>query len=369
MAAGYLSPYPLARGVSNLTGAGLTLADNIMGFFLDASAGHWEVDSVAHPPVFTDPLPHRFAAAMSEGFDFYSADDSSGLWFDCNLAHLDWLRAQPLPGRDAVRAVASHNGIYRPVQDVRNLVRDEFIHPFTGMHLLMCEERVARTWTEITEVLAALADAVGIPLLLADRTPPEHYARRCVAALLPAPGGQLEPWMLAYELGDAFHDYVDLPGSRILEIGISGRIIAFAAALSAGRAAAFGSAVVPCQALIADAATTEDRTARDAGLRTAPAGGSSTLTGLAPVVVHRGQSRYSALLEDYARVHDADAPLSELLRREDAALRAAGAAALSARVTERYDLVADTGDRTRDDGKILAAPDDAWPGTLLRRRG
>jgi hypothetical protein len=333
-ASGLLSRYRLSRDVTNLTGAGLTLADNVTGAFLRRIRRHWPTDVVAHPSVTTDPLPRRFAADMSAGFDAYQVG-AGWLLFDCNIAHLDWLRARPRP-----RAVATTSGIYRPVANTQNLIRDEFISPFVGMHLAVPAAEVDTTWPLLIDVLTELADAIGVPPLLAWRPPPAHYARTCLAALLPAPSGRLEPWMLAYRLGEPFDRHFARPGTAILEVGISGRVLAFAAGLQQGKAVAFGSEVIPAQLSTPD----------------------STLTGL-PLVDHRpGHDTYRSLVDDYRTAHPWPGSARAALDAEDRRLRASTANLLTDAVTEHYTL------DPAGDTLIVRAPDPTWHGRHLTHR-
>jgi len=358
-ASGLLARHRLSRDVTNLTGAGLALADHVTDAFLRRVRPHWPTDVVAHPAITTDPLPRRFAADTSPEFDAYQVGNAGWLVFDCNIAHLDWLRARHAD-RPGPRAVATTSGIYRPVASTQNLIRDEFISPFVGMHLAVPRRDVPATWRRITTVLTEFADALCVPLLLAWRTPPSYYARSCLAALLPAPSGRLEPWLLAYELGDRFDGYFDDPATALLEIGMSGRVLAFTAALQQGRAVAFGSEVMPTQVFTPASSDQAIRTRPRPGDRALP------LTGLALVDHQPDDGAYRSLVDDYRTARPWPGAARTALDVEDRRLRTTNAALLADAVDRRYALGArpDSADRT----VIAHAPDPAWIGRFLCRR-
>jgi hypothetical protein len=357
-ATGLLARYRLSRDVTNLTGAGLALADHVTSAFLRRVQPHWPTDIVAHPAITTDPLPRAFAMDTSPEFDGYQIGDAGWLVFDCNIAHLDWLRARRAD-RPGPRAVATTSGIYRPVASTQNLIRDEFISPFVGMHLAVPRSDIAATWDRITGVLAEFAAAIGIPLLLAWRTPPAYYARSCLAALLPAPSGWLEPWLLAYELGDRFDRYFHEPATAVLEIGMSGRVLAFTAALQQGRTVAFGSEVMPTQLFTPVSSGEAVRTRPRPVLhdRTLP------LHGLALVDHRPDTGTYRSLVDDYRTTHPWPGTTRTALDTEDRRLRAKNAALLIEAVTRRYTL------RPRPNGPehtlVTHAPDPSWTGQYL----
>ena len=353
-ATGLLARHRLSRDVTNLTGAGLALADHVTGAFLRRVRPHWPTDIVAHPAITTDPLPRRFAADTSPEFDAYQVGDAGWLVFDCNIAHLDWLRARPGP-----RAVATTSGIYRPVASTQNLIRDEFISPFVGMHLAVPKRDVPATWHRISTVLTEFAHALCVPLLLAWRTPPSYYARSCLAALLPAPSGRLEPWLLAYELGDRFDRHFDQPATALLEIGMSGRVLAFTAALQQGRAVAYGREVMPTQVF--------SPVSSDEAIRSRPRPGDRalSLSGLALVDHQPDNGTYHSLVDDYRTARSWPGTARAALDIEDRRLRTANAALLADAVGRRYAL------GSRPDGAdqtvIAHAPDPNWVGRYLYR--
>lgn len=325
IASGFVSRFRLARGVTNLTGAGLDLADRLIGTLLEGARRRWPLEVVAHPPICRDQETWRFARDMSPAFDGYRLGEGEYLWFDTNLAHLDWLRERLRTAPPPV-AVASDDGVYRPVLDVQSLIRDEFIAPSAGVHIATPAEAVAETWQGIMDVVAEVAHAAGVPALLVEREPPAHYARRAVGALLPHPSGGLAPWMLAYELGSAFDDRLGVQGIKILEIGMTSRVLAFAAHLQEGRAAVFPSRLSPLQLAIdlrgsaacpPEAVGLRHQLIRAGSLTGRPPTG----TGLAPVVYHPGHGTYRALLDDYRVEREIPGSLTELLAAEDTRLR------------------------------------------------
>lgn len=378
VAAGLMSRFRLARGVTNLTGAGLDLADRTIGAMTAGAARRWDLELVAHPPLCRSGETWRFAKEMSAAFDCYELAPDEYLWFDTNLAHLDWLRDRadeaPLP-----RAVASADGVYRPVADVRALIRDEFIAPSLGVHIAAPTDSRTEMWRGILDLVSEVARAVGVPGLLVERRTPAHYARRAVAAVLPSPKGLLEPWMLAYELGPDFDAYLDRPGVGVFEVGITSRVLAFAANLRDSRAAVYGSEVAPNQVTVdlrggGSGGDGEDGwRARTEGLRVSRltevgrTGQPSTLDGLAPVLYHPVRDSYRLLLEDYRTEHPRDRSLPDVVTLADRRLRAAQEDLLRARlrdVTTGADGVPGAEAGTGGHG----GPDDAGrpaPGTVL----
>ncbi|MEV7211970.1 hypothetical protein AB0O31_02585 [Kitasatospora cineracea] len=332
VAAGLMSRFRLARGVTNLTGAGLDLAEQVIDTMATGAGRRWDLELVAHPPVCRDPGTWQFAHDMSANFDCYQLAPDEYLWFDTNLAHLDWLRTRLETARPPL-AVASDDGVYRPVADVRALVRDEFIAPSLGIHIATAAESRDEMWRGVLDLVAEVARAVGVPGLLVERTPPAHYARRAVGALLPSPQGGLEPWMLAYELGPAFDSYLGRPGIRVVEVGITSRVLAFAAHLQTGRAAVFGSTVVPTQVAVdlrsagPDAERVLPPEVRGLRARILPEPAAnphpSTIDGLAPVRYDPVTDRYRLLLEDYRVEHPRDRPLADVVALADRRLRSA----------------------------------------------
>ena len=319
VAGGYLSRHTLASGVVNLTGAGLDLGDRIVETLFETAGEHWPLEVRSHSPVLTDPWPYEFATRISENFDSFRLDDGNFLWFDTNLAHLDNLRRrlQKVPGP---LAVASPEGLYRPVQNPQPLVRDEFIGPSAGVHVAVPHDEEEASWDRIVDLVTRVATAAGMPLLLVERPAPEYYARRCVAALAKTAGGKWEPWMLAYRLGEPFEDYLGLPDFSVLEVGVSERIMAFTAHIQNGRFAQFGSSVTPVQVFHEDPDDDLD------GLRTAPPPTASpgspwpvTRTGLAPVLMERGGSSYRRLSDEYRSAHPVDRPIRQILAEVDKA--------------------------------------------------
>jgi hypothetical protein len=321
VAAGLMSRYRLARGITNLTGAGLDLADAVTDRLVAGAARRWDTTTVYHPPVCRDPRTWEFAERMSGNFDSFRLADGDYLWFDTNLAHLDWLR-EAVGSHPPPLAVASTDGVYRPVADVRPLIRDEYLAPSVGIHLAAIDDQVPDVWRGVLDLVAEVARAAGVPALLVERTPPGHYASRAVAALLPAPTGGLAPWMLAYQLGPAFEEALDRPGMRIVEIGMSSRVLAFAAHLQAGRAAVFASAVSPTQVAFTGPATSADMSR----LRVLPylaGNGPDTISGAAPVRYDAARDTYRLLLEDYRIDHRRDRPLPAVVADADRRLLAA----------------------------------------------
>ncbi|MEU7926410.1 hypothetical protein [Micromonospora sp. NPDC049801] len=364
IAAGYLSRHHIGAGYTNLTGDGLDLAERLMATFHDLVAAHWSVDWVAHDAVMSDRTRLDTARAMSENFDCYLLEDGRPVLFDLNLAHLRWLRAAALDR--TARAVVSASGIYRPVARTEPLIRDEYIAPFMAMHVVVPRGQLAEGWAAVEDILAGIAAAVGAPLLLVEQPPPPHYADRCLAALMPDPRDSLEPWSLAYELGPEFLAHLDAPDTAVLEIGISGRLLAFLAQLQTGLAAAFGSTVAPLHVHVRG----EDPRAEsmDTGLRCrverrpVPAGA------LAPVLWVPGQARAALLVEDYSRWYPVDDPhqdLPELLGRADRLL-ADGA---TRRLTDIiHGAHAVHGRPTRGSLRVLRAPAPDLVGQHLVRR-
>lgn len=320
MAAGLLSPYPLARGITNLTGAGLDLADAITQRLVGGAARRWDTTAVYHPPVCSDPRVWTFAQRMSGTFDSFRLADGDHLWFDTNIAHLDWLN-NALNTRKPPLAVASTDGVYRPVADVRPLIRDEYLAPSAGIHVATDDDQLPDVWRGVFDLVAEVARAVGVPALLVERNPPRHYASRAVAALLPAPAGGLAPWMLAYQLGPAFESVLDRPGLRVVEIGMSSRVIAFGANLQESRAAVFASAVCPTQVTFTAKPPLDEirglRTGRYQA-RTTP----DTIAGAAPVRYDAERDTYRLLLENYRVIHRRDRPLVDVVADADRQLLA-----------------------------------------------
>ncbi|WP_330289384.1 hypothetical protein [Streptomyces sp. NBC_00576] len=387
VAAGMMSRFRLARGVTNLTGAGLDLADRVIAAMTAGAGRRWDLELVAHPPLCRSDATWRFAKQMSAAFDCYELAPQEYLWFDTNLAHLDWLREriggtgeQPLP-----RAVASSDGVYRPVADVSALIRDEFIAPSLGVHIAAHTAGRTEAWRGILDLVAEVAQAVGVPGLLVERRAPAHYARRAVAAVLPSPQGLLEPWMLAYELGPDFDTYLGRPDVSVFEIGITSRVLAFAAQLQNTRAAVFGSGVTPTQVAIDlraagadDVGLRERSLSRTAGLRTShvTVGDRSgrpvqppTIDGLAPVLHNPSRDSYRLLLEDYRIEHPCDRSLPDVVALADRRLRATQEDLLSNRLG---DALTDT-EPVRDGespppGTVLAGLPGAWAGARLDPR-
>ncbi|MFE0348888.1 hypothetical protein [Streptomyces griseoluteus] len=326
IAAGYLSRHSLGAGYTNLTGDGLELAERLMARFHDLVAAHWPVDWVAHDAVMADRARLDVALGMSENFDCYLLEDGRPALFDLNLAHLSWLREAALDR--TARAVVSASGIYRPVASTEPLIRDEHIAPFMAMHVVVPRAQLTEAWAAVENILEGIAAAIGAPLLLVEQPPPPHYADRCLAALMPDPRESLEPWSLTYELGLEFLSHLDAPDTAVLEIGISGRLLAFLAQLQTTLAAVFGSTVAPAQIhvrggdeLQAGSTSTE--------LRCRPVQQSVSGGALAPVLWMPMQNKAALLVEDYAdwyQVDDGQQGLREILRRADRLLveRAAG---------------------------------------------
>jgi hypothetical protein len=364
--AGLMSRFRLARGVTNLTGAGLDLADRVIDTMLEGAGRRWDLELVAHPPVCRSGATWQFAKNMSATFDCYELAADEYLWFDTNLAHLDWLRER-ITDPALPLAVASNDGVYRPVADVRALIRDEFIAPSLGIHIAAPAAGRDEIWRGVLDLVAEVAHATGVPGLLTERKAPAHYAHRAVAAVLPSPQGGLEPWMLAYELGHEFETYLGRPGVSVFEIGITSRVLAFAAHLQNTRAAVFGSRVAPSQVAVdlrtataGDSGPEERARSRTAGLRTSLITASSrparpsTIDGLAPVLYHPGRDTYQLLLEDYRLEHPCDRPLVDVLSLADRRLRA-----------EQEALVGEhLGDALADDASVVDSGP-VPPGTVL----
>ncbi|MFE7271829.1 hypothetical protein [Streptomyces sp. NPDC057623] len=379
--AGLMSRFRLARGVANLTGAGLDLADRVSYTMLSGAERRWNLELVAHPPVSRSGATWRFAKEMSPHFDCYELAADEYLCFDYNLAHLDWLRER-ITDPTLPRAVATNDGLYRPVADVCALVRDEFIAPSPGIHIAAPATGRHEIWRGVLDLVCEVAHAVGVPGLLVEREAPAHYARRSVAAVLPSPQGGMEPWMLAYELGPAFESYLGCPGMGVFEIGISSRVLAFAAHLQGTRAAVFGSAVTPTQVTVdlrtpgADEALLRERTA---GLRThrlisgADATRPSTIAGLAPVLYNPTRDRYRLLLEDYRIEHPRDRPLTDVVALADRRLRAAQNDLMTVHLACARTDGAPAGPAPElvakaEPGTVLAGLPGAWAGTHLDPR-
>jgi hypothetical protein len=316
---------------------------------------------------------------MSEHFDSYQLGPGEYLWFDTNLAHLGWLRDRVTPGGPTV-GVTSSDGVYRPVGDVQALIRDEFIAPSLGLHLAVPVDDLAETWAQVAELCVEIAEAVGVPSLVVERTAPAHYAHRAVGAVLPSTRGELEPWLLAYELGPAFQAALGVPGRRVLEVGISSRILAFAAQLQSGSGAVFGSRVTPAQlAVDLRRGGTEPVLAGADGLRVAAMREApdrpSTLTGLAPVLLDPDRKTYRCLLDDYREERPWDgADPAGLVAIADRRLRTTRDALLAERLAHGYELLAPgpgaAAQRSAPEpGTVLrAAPGVVPPGTRLRPR-
>jgi hypothetical protein len=353
---GYLSRHRLTHGLSNLTNAGLDLGDRVIDLMLDRAHELWPVDVLTHPPLLADPWQREFAGDMSDNFDCFHLPGDRFLWFDTNVAHLDALRERLDPGLQT-RAVASVEGLYRPVAAPRPMIRDEFVFPFAGLHIAAHRDKVAEEWDRLVDLTRTVAAGVGLPLLLVRRPGPKHYARDCLAALLPAPGGKLEPWMLAYELGDRFDDYLGVPDVAVLEFGISERVMAFCAHMQRGRAARFGSAVSPTQVFVEGSADApaELRAVPKPGAVPKPRDAVSRF-GLAPVVANIEAGRYRLLSEDYGRTHRLDRPLHDVLAEHDRRLVAESSEKLKDFLTENYSAGA-AGD-LKTEGRIVASPID-----------
>lgn len=362
VAAGFLSRHTLAKGVVNLTGAGLDLGDLIVEKFFEVASGHWPLEVQAHSPVLTDPWAYEFSTKISENFDSFRLEGDDFLWFDTNLAHLDNLRGR-LKTESGPVAVASPEGLYRPVRNPQPLVRDEFIGPSVGMHMAVPKAEEEAGWARIIDLVTRVASAVGMPLLLVERPAPEYYARRCLAALSRSAGGKWEPWMLAYRLGDTFEDYLGSPDHAVLEVGVSERIMAFTAQIQDGRFAQFGSSVAPVQVFHADPGP------QLAGLRAAPPPTESagkpwpvTRTGLAPILLESGGSYYRRLSDEYRSARPVDRPLREILAEVDNDFLNAQNRRLEEAAMDH--LVPDEagGTQLRGEGRVIRAP---W----LRRTG
>ncbi|WP_316771625.1 hypothetical protein [Streptomyces sasae] len=367
---GLMSRFRLARGVTNLTGAGLDLADQVLEIMLSGARRRWDVELVSHPPLGRDATTWQFAHEMSANFDCYRLSSDEYLWFDTNLAHLSWLRHRLGDARPPV-AVASNNGVYRPVADVRALIRDEFIAPSLGIHIVTKRDNREETWRGVLDLVAEVARAVGVPGLLVEREPPAHYATRAVGALLPSPQGALEPWMLAYELGSAFCEILGEPGLSVIEVGITSRVLAFAAHLVTGRAAVFGSAVTPTQVAVdlrsaqAHELLSETRELRVQLLpELSESGQPSTIFGLAPVRYSPATNSYRLLLEDYQVEHPMDRSLSEVVALADRKLRTAQEEQLAEHL-EQLLLKPAASPTPVVPGQILSGAPGAWAGVRL----
>ena len=355
---GYLHRHGLGRGLSNLTGAGLDLGDRIVDVVLERAERLWPLELLGHPPLLADPWQHEFASQMSEHFDCFRLPGDRFLWFDTAVAHLDALRER-LGASSTPVAVVSVEGLYRPVAAPRPLIRDEYIFPFAGLHVATRQEDVPACWAQLTDLTGAVAAAVGLPLLLVRRPGPPHYARECLAALLPAPGGALEPWMLAYELGGRFDDYLAMPGFRVLELGVSQRVIALAAHLQDHRAAHFGSDVCPTQVFLSGPGEPP------AGLRCAPKPtGDIRRCGLAPVLADLEKRTYRTLGEEYRRTWPLERPVADLLAEHDRTLMRENTRSLAEFLGAHHStgVEPEPGDR----GQIVVTPFAEQRGRFLR---
>ncbi|MGI5380657.1 hypothetical protein ACQEV2_41990 [Streptomyces sp. CA-251387] len=354
---GYLSRFPLGHGLSHLTAAGLDLGDLMIDVVLNRAGEFWPLDVLAHPPLLADPWQREFAGSMSEHFDCFRLSGNRFLWFDTNVSHLDALRERLGPGLETC-AVASTEGLYRPVAAPRPMIRDEFVFPFVGLHIATLREKVAEEWGRLIELVRTVADAVGLPLLLLQRPGPVHYSRNSLAALLPAPGDRLEPWMLAYELGDRFRNYLGVPEVSVLEFGISQRALALGAHNQRGRAARYGSKVSPTQVFVEGAGEGPP------GLRLARVdAGGITCSGLAPVAADLEAGNYRLLSEEYRRIHRLNRPLAKVLAEEDRQLVAERSLKLADLLAERY--VASPRAGVDSQGWVVAAPFDGYRDQFL----
>lgn len=242
IAAGLLSTRDTVAGVANLTNDGYEVADNIRDVLIRIVESHWPTDVVEHPAAYRDSVVADFAKRLSPNYASFRVGDGWHLCSDLNLAHIEWLRGHPEVG-SGPQAVLSGSGLYRPVAKSKALVRDEFIFPFYAVHVAAPDHQVKDTWSALHSVVRTFASAAGIPLLLVNRRAPSHYAEACTAALLPAPDGTLQPWMLGYRLSECFSRILGRPGFSVYEIGISGRMLAFLSVLQQSPATVLGSAV------------------------------------------------------------------------------------------------------------------------------